>query len=184
MPNTTKALNSYKFQDSLVVTQQGTQDVVDWIQHRRETIKLENVENDKAYQRHDIDFIWITRKNVNLVEVKVDRYQTGNFFFETLSNQERNTPGCFLYTKANLILYYFYPSKILYTLPMPATKNWFLAHKKSFSVRATQTDIKKGTYTTVGCLVPIKRVLEEVPEVKHFSLIKKDANRSEPESYC
>jgi hypothetical protein len=162
----------YRFSESLNVTNKGTQDIVQWMQQRKETLKIENVEGDRAYQKHDIDIIWVTQSNINLIEIKVDRYaKTGNFFFETISNKEKNTPGCFLYTKANLIFYYFLDTKILYTLPMPTVRDWFLERQNSFKERSTTTPLKNGNYyTTVGRLIPISQITQALPTIRRICL--------------
>ena len=65
------------------------------------TIAVHNVEHEPAYQKLDIDLLWAildAQEKLRLipVEVKGDRYdRTGNFFFETVSNADRGTPGCF-----------------------------------------------------------------------------------------
>lgn len=164
----------YSFSQGLNVTNRGTQEILDWMKRRKETVKIQNVESDRAYQRHDIDLIWITQANVNLIEIKVDRYaQTGNFFFETLSNREKNTPGCFMYTKATLLFYYFLETKMLYALPMPEVRDWFIERQTLFPERSTTTPIRNGTgyYTTVGRLVPIIKIVQAVPTIRRICLL-------------
>ncbi|MEW6499503.1 MAG: hypothetical protein AB1589_44625, partial [Cyanobacteriota bacterium] len=69
--------------------------------------------------------IWATQKGEVLVEVKGDRWnRTNNFFFETHSNLEKGTMGCFLYTEADWLFYYFVNTRLLYKLPMPKTRDW------------------------------------------------------------
>lgn len=131
------------------------------------------MEHDPTYQRQDIDLIW-TRflpddsLKICTIEVKGDRYyQTGNYFFETVSNEGKNTPGCFLYTRADYIFYYFVAERELHILPMPATRTWFLAHLNNFRERKTATPVAPGeAYVTVGRLVPRSVVQAAVPGVR------------------
>jgi hypothetical protein len=162
----------YSFSEGLSVTKSGTEEILRWMRKRRETLKIQNFENDRAYQRHDVDYIWVTKNNIHLVEIKVDRYgYTGNFFLETQSCKEKNTPGCFIYTKSTLFFYYFQQIKKLYVLPMPLTRQWFLEREESFPQRETTTLLPDGdVYTTVGRLVPIIRVVQEIPEVREIVL--------------
>ncbi|MBF9254712.1 hypothetical protein I2I11_15510 [Pontibacter sp. 172403-2] len=140
------------------------------------TLKVVNVEENPAYQARDIDLLWQfshkgTIKEVS-IEIKGDRWhKTGNYFFETISNEDKGTPGCFLYTEANYIYYYFVEEKELHVLPMPATRNWFLQHLHEFKERKTSTPVANGnSYITVGRLVPRKRVQAEVPHVRVLQL--------------
>ncbi|MEW5985621.1 MAG: hypothetical protein AB1791_03210, partial [Chloroflexota bacterium] len=78
-----------------------------------QTVVVHNVEEEPAYQEFDVDLLWTVldkggRLRVIPLEIKGDRYhQTGNFFLETVSNEGRGTAGCFLYTRAEWLLYYF-----------------------------------------------------------------------------
>jgi hypothetical protein len=87
------------------------------------TVAIHSVEEDPAYQAHDVDLLWsIVDGNGRLrtipLEVKGDRHhQTGNFFLETVSNADRQTAGCFLYTKAHWLFYVFVEVAELYCIP-------------------------------------------------------------------
>jgi hypothetical protein len=170
-------LKRYGFTDAYAVAHEGTAHITKWLKSLSITRNLTNVEDVSKYQTKDIDLIWETQKATYQVELKVDRYQTGNFFFETRSNTERGTPGCFLYTEADLLFYYFLPVKQLYILPMPGVREWFLNHQRApgrpghplntFRETDTTTPVYScaGFYTTRGALVPIEMVLKEVEGV-------------------
>ncbi len=149
------------------VAQRAAADIDAWLRSLPQTLNVQNVENDPHFQQMDVDLLWTTDKRSYQVEIKGDRWhQTGNFFFETHSNWEKGTPGCFLYTEADLLFYYFVVPRHLYILPMPATREWFLANQQRFKERATTTPIGNyDYYTTVGRLVPITIVLQQVPNV-------------------
>lgn len=151
--------------------------VTDFLQRTwPQTVFVHNVEDDPAYQEHDVDLLWsYLDEGGNLrvipIEVKGDRYhRTGNFFFETVSNEERGTAGCFLYTKADWLFYYFVEIGRLYCLPMRAVRPWFEANLSRFREQRTSTPLSngRGRYVTVGRLVPIATVLAEVPTVLQF----------------
>ncbi|MCB0008595.1 MAG: hypothetical protein KDE04_19145 [Anaerolineales bacterium] len=138
------------------------------------TIAVHNVESESAYQKLDIDLLWAIldaqdKLRIVPVEVKGDRYdRTGNFFFETVSNADRGTPGCFLYTKAEWLLYYFVRIGRLYCLPMGQVRPWFLANLDDFAEKRTSTNVGRRNYVTIGQLVPIERVMAEVDGVRRF----------------
>ncbi len=141
-----------------------------------QTIGIVNVEDNRVYRAWDIDLLWKVKQDLEVVqysiEIKGDQYyQTGNYFFETLSNEGKGTPGCFLYTEANFIYYYFLPQRELHILPMPDTKIWFIENMYRFKERKTSTPIKGGDfYITVGRLVPRALVLAAVPQVKIITI--------------
>lgn len=138
-----------------------------------QTVAVHNVEDDPAYQEHDIDLLWTILERDRLriipVEVKGDRYhQTGNFFFETVSNEGKGTAGCFLYTRAEWLFYLFVEIGDLYCLPMSVVRPWFLAQLERFSEKRTSTPVSGESYVTVGRLVPIETLLDEVRDVMKF----------------
>ncbi|MBI5651149.1 MAG: hypothetical protein HZC40_12000 [Chloroflexi bacterium] len=149
------------------VAANATREIIAWLTNRAETIRVENVEADPRYQKMDVDLIWVTREGARQIEIKADRYhRTGNFFFETASNRERNTPGCFLYTQADWLFYYFVAPRTLYILPVRETREWFLQNCDRFQERATTTPVGDARYTTVGKLVPIAEVLRVVARIR------------------
>ena len=157
--------------DAVEVSRLAARDIENWLKGIAETRQIINVEDDPQYQIQDIDLIWQTQNREYKIEIKGDRWhKTGNFFFETHSNRERNTPGCFIYTHADYIFYYFVVPKILYCLPVPETRDWFLSNLNRFKERSTTTPTRTGSYTTVGRLVPIATLLKEVKGVKKVIL--------------
>ena len=159
-------MRSISMKNGMQVAKQASIGIETWLCSLPQTLQIQNVEADPAYQQLDVDLLWTTNKACYQVEIKGDRWhKTGNFFFETHSNKEKGTPGCFLYTQADLLFYYFIVPRDLYILPMPSTRHWFLAHKQRFKERSTTTPIGYEYYTTVGRLVSIATVLEEVPDV-------------------
>lgn len=161
----------YDMAGTVQVAVRAARDVEAWLRERDDTVAVRNVEHDPAYQRIDVDLLWTTARREWKIEIKGDRqHHTGNFFFETRSNRERDTPGCFLYTAADLLFYYYVVPRDLYILPMPAAREWFLPRMQHFREAETTTPVGQGRYTTVGRLVPIAAVLRALPAVKHFCL--------------
>jgi hypothetical protein len=164
-------------QAASAVALQATKDLEAYLHKKPETIEVLNVEDDATCRTQDIDLIWTVRRpdgsqTVTTIEIKGDRYyHTGNYFLETISNEAKNTPGCFLYTAADYVFYYFVEEKELHVLPMPATRIWFQQHQHLFPEKKTSTPVGNGEYyVTVGRLVPRYRVIREVPGVKVIRL--------------
>ena len=161
----------YEMAATSAVAKRATRDIERWLRARPQTLAVRNVEDDPAYRILDVDLLWTTATRTYRVEIKGDRHHaSGNFFFETWSNRERGTPGCFLYTAADLLFYYFVVPRRLYILPLPATREWFLPRQADFRERATTTPTPRGHYTTVGRLVPVARVRREVRGVHRYQV--------------
>ncbi len=171
-----KKLKQHSMAYTAGVAQQAATDVTHFLQSfwQNFTVAVHNVENDPAYQAHDVDLLWTIvdghgRLRTIAIEIKGDRYHhTGNFFFETISNVGKKTPGCFLYTKAHWLFYYFVEIGHLYCLPMMTTQPWFYENSDRFQEKATSTPAGDGRYVTLGRLVPIQTVLSEVPGVRQY----------------
>lgn len=179
------AKKRYTMNETIELATRASQEITNWLEYRRNQglnsiVYVKNVENDEIYQKIDVDLIVCVENNeiyqevdVDLpthgnnqliikVEVKADRYhKTGNFFFETISNKEKGTSGCFMYTEANYIFYYFIEIKKLFILKMPEIREWFLKNQKRFPDGETTTPVGNSFYTTVGKLVPICEVRDK-----------------------
>jgi hypothetical protein len=131
---------------------------------------IHDVQHDPRFQPRGVDLLW-ERSPTELVgvEVKGDRNgHRGNYFFELVSNLERDTPGCFLYSSADLFLYVFLDKAEVHTLPLAQTRAWFLERAKSFPVKHTRTRMGNATYTTLGAVVPVRAVLSQVIGATRF----------------
>jgi len=146
----------------------GVDIVTNWLQHRKWVKSVTSKEGDKSYQEVGVDLV-VDKKDstYDWVEVKSDTWKTPNFFFETVSNDKRGTPGCFMKTKAHYLYYVMLNLFEFYILPVQQVRGWFLANRSDFVEKKTSTT-RRGqvVYNTIGALVPRKRVVEEVPCVK------------------
>jgi hypothetical protein len=172
-----RRLKQHPIRYTASVARRAADDVTDFLQSTWPgTVAVHNVEEDPAYQLYDIDLLWSFvdgegQLRVLPLEVKGDRYHTtGNFFFETVSNEGKGTEGCFLYTKAEWLFYYFVKIGHLYCLPMHGVRPWFEENLQRFKEQRTSTPIGDGRqhYVTVGRLVPIEVVLQEVPGILQY----------------
>jgi hypothetical protein len=127
--------------------------------------RIHDVQSDPRFQHRGVDLLWERSTHaVEGVEVKGDRNaRRGNYFFELVSNLEKNTPGCFLYSEADLLLYVFVAPREIHRLPMRSTRQWFLENAKRFPLKQARTRAGLSTYTTVGAAVPVREVLSQVP---------------------
>ena len=135
--------------------------------------RIHDVQNDPRFQHRGVDLIWERSPDQLLgVEVKGDRRASrkGNYFFELVSNLEKNTPGCFLYSTADVLAYVFLQSLEVHELPLVTTRTWFLSRASDFPLRHTRTSLGKEGYTTVGAIVPVRELLKCVPSARYTRL--------------
>jgi len=177
-------VNSYTFDEKNNFSKEGIKMVCAYLNSLKKTIKIKNVEDDPAYQKNDIDLVWIYEKEGNeimiSIEVKTDKYTTGNFWLETLSNEGLGTPGCFVKSKAKYLFYYFTKWDNMYIIPFKKAQKWFLENFNRFRESKTTTKDEKGDYrhTTVGRLVPIESMMKEIEGIKLVKSVSKRFNVS------
>jgi len=138
----------------------------------------------KKYQDKDIDLglVKVGEDNKEIketAEIKTDSVSasSGNVFFETHSNVEANTLGCFLKTEADWLLYYCIIEDILYVSRMKDLKPWFLKNLDSFADKELMNKATNGrkAYTTRGKVIP-KRTIEKLNFVQKYEGIKEKIN--------
>ncbi|MGI2747623.1 hypothetical protein ACRS52_02450 [Bacillus cytotoxicus] len=161
----------YTMNEAANVAKKAATDITNFLKTFEETIDVINVEDDEQYRTKDIDLLWIRNKNgvkkTTTIEIKGDRYHyTGNYFLETISNKSKGTSGCFMYTEADYIFYYFVDERELHVLPMPKTREWFINNMDNFKERETSTPIGNDYYITVGRLVNRNYLQRHVQGVK------------------
>lgn len=164
---------NYNMNETMDVAERASTEIEKYLRTLECTIDVINVEGEPTYQVRDIDMIWVFidrhgNERKMTIEVKGDRWEkTGNYFFETISNKTKGTPGCFLYTEADYIYYYFINTRELHRIPVEKTRNWFLQKMDEFKEKETSTPVGNGRYyITVGRLVPKSIVQKAIPEIK------------------
>lgn len=137
-----------------------------WLEGDRPGSRVHDVQDDPRFRHRGVDLLWERPGQPVLgVEVKGDRQgrRRGNYFFELVSNLERDTPGCFLYSVADLLVYVFLDVREVHCLELPALRAWFLPRAKVYPLKATRTRTGPLLYTTVGATVPLREVREALP---------------------
>jgi hypothetical protein len=138
-----------------------------------QTERVVNVEKDPTFQEADIDLLWKNKSgNTYKIEIKGDNcFHTGNFFFETISNMNKGTQGCFMKTECDFMFYLFMPQQILFILPMPMTRDWFKLNIDKGKVKHLQNIGPNGEvwFETRGYVIPRKYIIKELsPIVIHL----------------
>jgi hypothetical protein len=129
--------------------------------------RIHDVQHDPRFQHRGVDLLWDRPgQPVQGVEVKGDRQggRRGTYFFELLSNAERESPGCFLYSEADLMAYVLLDRQETHLLALPRVRAWFLLQASAFPLRSTRTRTGAVLYTTVGAIVPVRQVRAALPD--------------------
>lgn len=165
--------NVYTMNEVSRVAKEAALELFHWLSSLPGTDYVKNVEDDSHYQSLDVDLIWGFKGSERLVEIKADRYfNTGNYFFETVSNVGRQTPGCFMYSQADYLFYYFIEVRELHILTLTLVRKWFTVNMHLFTEKRLATAVGNGaSYETIGYTVPRWYVKQELPQcVKVFQL--------------
>ena len=59
--------------------------------------------DNPEYQCQGIDLII---NDLYTDEIKIDTYESGNFFLETIANVRKNKPGCIISSQADYLLFF------------------------------------------------------------------------------
>ncbi|MBU8894321.1 hypothetical protein DRW03_11690 [Corallococcus sp. H22C18031201] len=143
-----------------------------WLLETEPGSRVHDVQLDPRFQHRGVDLLWeLPTGEVRGIEVKGDRNANRRrYFFELVSNLEKDTPGCFLYSGADLMVYVFLTQGVLHALPLRAVREWFLPRAKDYALKHAFTQTGAIRYTTVGAVVPVRDVAEGVSGVKHVPL--------------
>lgn len=142
----------YYFKTQVKETNVGTDIILKFLQNRYPKDIFINVEDDKEYQKIDVDYRWLRGDKELLLEIKVDSYKSGNFFYEFYSNYEMKTIGCFEKTKADYIAYYFSETDSLYILNPQNFRNYVNKYQKWL----TPKYVPNTSFHSMGYAIPIK----------------------------
>ncbi len=146
---------------------------------------VHDVQDDPRFRHRGVDLLWERPgQKVLGVEVKGDRqgFRRGTYFFELISNAEKDSPGCFLYSIADLLVYVFVDVQQVHVLELSPVREWFLSRAKEFPLKTTKTRTGANLYTTVGASVPLREVKNSVPAavVIHQAGKRLDAAKTAP----
>ncbi len=124
------------FHKDNIVGQNGEYIIYNYLSNHSSTINLIDVSKDKWFQQFDIDFIQVTKDEINKIEVKTDRIadRTGNMVYEVYSNKRFYTLGCFEKTEADYIFYYLINTNILYIFNTQELREWVLEHQHNLKL--------------------------------------------------
>lgn len=160
----------HDFNKSINTGDYGEQIIKSYFKTNPNIVDVIDVSKDKKYQDKDIDFIVKLKSGEDItIELKTDTYDTGNIFYEAISNKEYNVLGCMIKSKAKCLFYYFIKTKELYIIDFKAYKKWVNENNKRFKKKEIKNINRYRNMIThsVGLLIP-KKVFER-EMVGHFN---------------
>ena len=126
-------------------------------------LEYDDVSDVREYQKQDIDFIVKCGESDLKFEVKNDTRiaTTGNIFFETMSNVDYSTNGCFNKTKADVMVIVSESESKLYMISSNALKKYVDENKSHlrFISRVPGSN-------SCGYLVPVSKLGETI-KIRH-----------------
>jgi len=158
-----EGLKQYDMTSTMAVSDIGVQVSVRYLKDVLNYSEVLYVDKNKAFQKKDIDLIAVKEDEFGImgstIEVKTDRYTTGNLFFETISNIQTGSPGCLMYSEADFLHYYFTGYKQLYIMDLRLFREWVLANRHRYKPRNTSTGNDFGMfYTSEGIPIPLRDI--------------------------
>lgn len=122
----------HKFEEDNLAGKQGERLFKRFLEKRGKSCK--DVSDNPEYQKDDIDFIVEGKHGREIsFEVKNDSKisRTGNIFYESISNVDYGTVGCFEKTKADYIVICSEPEKKFYVVKSEVLRRYVRDNKQS-----------------------------------------------------
>jgi hypothetical protein len=152
-------MKTHDFKKSFANSEEGTNHVIKWIRKLPNLAFFWDVQDNPIFQEQDIDVIIVRKPDIQqTIEIKVDSYyeKSQNIFWEEVSNLEMDNPGCFMYSKATHMFYYFFPGDVLYIFDLPKAREWYIKNKNRFTEKRLLNkcgQYGEFTYTSVGRII-------------------------------
>ena len=147
----------HRFAESNKAGSKGEATVIEWLNSADNVKRVTDVSDDKKWQEKDVDLLVLFDNGRMLkMEVKTDSYKTGNFFYETISNKSKGSSGCFEYTDADFIIYYYSELKILYLMETKKLRRWFHLYKPR--LEKMKKEVVNKYYKSEGYAIPIRMI--------------------------
>ena len=149
-------MKTHNFEDSNNLGKWGEGIIRTYLEGKPNIRRYQDVSDIESYRKQDIDAIlhFLSGKRQK-IEIKTDKYTTGNIFYETESCIEFNTPGCMEKTRAEFLYYYLPGFDKVYVLQMDKYRIWFHLHKHMFKYHKFKNSKKSGDTHSGGYAIPI-----------------------------
>lgn len=161
--------NVHTFSDKNKIAEEFSVEIKEYFTSKG--VEVVDMEDHAIYRGKDVDFIIKKNGKRKKVELKADTYYPRNFYIEVVSNTTKGTPGCFLYTESDYILYAFINHGVFYMIPTIEFQEWFKENEDRFPEPKSKIFTPAGTggYYSLGKLVPVKTMVSEL-NLKPFKI--------------
>ena len=147
----------YSFMGRNYIGQNGEDIFCSYINSNPCIIDLKDVTMVKKYQKLDIDFVIEYFYGLKQSwEIKTDTYDSGNICFETISNDNKSSKGCFLISEADYWFYYLEKKQQAIIFNHSKAMEWFKTNQDTFR----EVIVKNKNYNSINCLIPIKDLIK------------------------
>ena len=151
----------HEFKNDLKTGARGEAIIERWLSKQPGVVSVDDLTGIEKYQKLDIDFAvtFNTGKRVTF-EVKTDTYPMKNLYYETMSNLERGTIGCFEMTGADYMLYFYEKHNRIVMMDVGRMRKWFSLYKMRLEPYRKQVVNKVGSnhYTSEGYAIPLRMI--------------------------
>lgn len=157
---------THNFENSKDVGEWGEKIIAAWVKQQVLVTDIQDLTKDTEYQKKDIDFLVSCKRFPGVppqftLEVKTDSYNSGNIFYETVSNTETGTPGCMVMTEANYVAYYLTAYKKVYFLNINLFRNWVEQIQKDSRLMGGIHDVQVRNVKRSAAHKPKEELTEE-----------------------
>lgn len=150
----------YDFNKSLLMGRAGEAVVAYTLM--RAGYRVTDVRDVAQYQDIDTDLLGVRNGQETTFEIKTDSYtaNTGNIYFETVSNVEMNVPGCMLKTTADVLLYYPEGLDYMLWIDMPTYREYIMSRQDKYREHTVPNYRRyhNGISTSVGLIIPASEI--------------------------
>lgn len=162
-------MKTFDWHRSLATGNLGAKEVKRWLVQRGHVVQ--SVEKAKVWQKRDIDFV----VDGQFVEVKTDTHQPGALFAELTVDGK---PGYIFQSRADVLLYYFPASDVLYWVSMPKLAWWCMQQKAGLKLLQVQSSRQGRTWLCEGVVVELA-ALEAIQAVEVYHLHDEDVGEED-----
>ncbi len=154
--------------DSFRIGAEGVQAITTLLRYGHGPVAVQNVEEDKAWQRLDVDLLVSGQTGAQhfsalKVEVKNEDYRSGNISLETFSRFDHQTPGWLHYSAADVLISGAWPTGDFIVMDFPKIRDWILGGQYEHWLR--HGTAKGQTYKSQFYCTPIRALLSQFDDV-------------------
>lgn len=132
--------------------------------------RVYNLEADSSFQKSGVDLIARSgSRDLLRIEVKTERFVSGNLVYEMVSNMTSGSPGWMVSSIAQVLISVLWRTGDVFIQDFQSVKNWINHNRRQYPLRLAGSP--NQSYKSHIHLGKIEHLLTDVPEVIHLRLI-------------